>query len=278
MRFARHGPAGHERPIVSGADGVWRDLTPIAPDVTPGLLSRREADLGLAGLPIVEQVDRFGPPLTGIGKIICIGLNYRDHARETGATPPAEPIVFLKTPDTVVGAGDDVLIPRSSRKTDWEVELAVVIGAPARYLDSPDGALACIAGYAISNDVSEREFQLERGGQWDKGKNCETFNPLGPWIRTADEVPDPQKLNLRLRVNGELRQGGTTEDMIFGVPYLIWYLSQFMVLRPGDVINTGTPAGVALGRPDQPYLRPGDVVELEIDLLGRQRQTFRAAP
>jgi 2-keto-4-pentenoate hydratase/2-oxohepta-3-ene-1,7-dioic acid hydratase in catechol pathway len=277
MRFARHGAPGRERPIVSGSDGLWRDVTPIARDVTPDLLSRREAELGLPALPIVERVDRFGPPLTGIGKIICIGLNYRDHARETGATPPAEPIVFLKTPDTVVGAGDDVLIPRSSRKTDWEVELAVVIGAQARYLDSPDRALACVAGYAISNDVSEREFQLERGGQWDKGKNCETFNPLGPWILTADAVPDPQKLNLRLWVNGQLRQDGTTEDMIFDVPYLIWYLSQFMVLRPGDVINTGTPAGVALGRPDQPFLRSDDVVELEIDLLGRQRQAFRAA-
>jgi 2-keto-4-pentenoate hydratase/2-oxohepta-3-ene-1,7-dioic acid hydratase in catechol pathway len=278
MRFARHGPAGHERPIVSGTDGVWRDLTPIAPDVTADLLSRQAADLGLPALPIVEQVDRFGPPLTDIGKIICIGLNYCDHARETGATPPAEPTVFLKAPDTVVGARDDVLIPRSSRKTDWEVELAVVIGAQARYLDSPDGALACVAGYAISNDVSERGFQLDRGGQWDKGRNYETFNPLGPWILTADEIPDAQKLNLRLWVNGELRQDGTTEDMIFDVPYLVWYLSQFMVLRPGDVINTGTPAGVALDRPDQPYLRPGDVVKLEIDLLGRQRQTFRAAP
>jgi 2-keto-4-pentenoate hydratase/2-oxohepta-3-ene-1,7-dioic acid hydratase in catechol pathway len=277
MRFARHGAPGRERPIVSGADGVWRDLTPIAADVTPDLLSRRKADLDLAALPVVERVDRFGPPLSGIGKIICIGLNYRDHARETGATPPAEPIVFLKTPDTVVGAGDDVLIPRSSRKTDWEVELAVVIGATARYLDSPDDALARIAGYAVSNDVSEREFQLERGGQWDKGKNCETFNPLGPWIGTVEEIPDPGRLNLRLWVNGELRQDGTTEDMIFDVPYLVWYLSQFMVLRPGDLINTGTPAGVALGRPDQPYLRPGDVVELEIDRLGRQRQTFRAA-
>jgi 2-keto-4-pentenoate hydratase/2-oxohepta-3-ene-1,7-dioic acid hydratase in catechol pathway len=278
MRFARHGAPGRERPIVSGADGVWRDLAPVAPDVSPELLLLSEAELGLRALPVVERVDRFGPPLTGIGKIVCIGLNYGDHARETGATPPAEPIVFLKARDTVVGADDDVLIPRSSRKTDWEVELAVVIGAEARYLESPDNALACVAGYAISNDVSEREFQLERGGQWDKGKNCETFNPLGPWIRTADELTDPQNLSLRLWVNGQLRQDGTTADMIFDVPYLVWYLSQFMVLRPGDVINTGTPAGVALGRPDQAFLEPGDVVELEIDSLGRQRQTFRAAP
>ena len=277
MRFARHGEAGRERPIVSGTDGLWRDLTPFAADVTADLLSLGEQDLGLSALPLVENVQRFGAPLAGIGKIVCIGLNYRDHARETGAALPSEPIVFLKAPDTVVGPDDEVLIPRDSRKTDWEVELAVVIGATARYLSAPEDALACVAGYAISNDVSEREFQLERGGQWDKGKNCETFNPLGPWIRTADEIPDPQALGLRLWVNGTPRQDGSTADMIFDVPYLVWYLSRFMVLRPGDVINTGTPAGVALGLPDQPYLRPGDVVELEIDSLGRQRQVFGAS-
>jgi 2-keto-4-pentenoate hydratase/2-oxohepta-3-ene-1,7-dioic acid hydratase in catechol pathway len=177
----------------------------------------------------------------------------------------------------VVGPDDEVLIPRRSTKTDWEVELAVVIGSSARYLDSPSDAAACIAGYAISNDVSEREFQMERGGQWDKGKNCETFNPFGPWIRTADEVPDPQALGLRLRVNGEIRQNSSTREMIFGVQHLVWYLSQFLVLRPGDVINTGTPAGVALGRPDKPYLRAGDVVEIEIDGLGRQQQVMRNA-
>jgi 2-keto-4-pentenoate hydratase/2-oxohepta-3-ene-1,7-dioic acid hydratase in catechol pathway len=276
MRFARHGESGHERPIVSGEDGVWRDLTPFAAEVTADLLALREQDLGLPALPPVEGVRRFGPPLAEIGKIVCIGLNYRDHARETGAALPSEPIVFLKAPDTVVGPDDEVRIPRNAVKTDWEVELAVVIGAPARYLSSPEEALACVGGYAISNDVSEREFQLERGGQWDKGKNCETFNPLGPWIRTADEIPDPQRLGLRLWVNEKLRQDGTTADMIFDVPYLVWYLSQFMVLRPGDVINTGTPAGVALGMPEQPYLRPGDVVELEIDSLGRQRQVFAA--
>ena len=276
MRFARHGEPGHERPIVSGQDGIWRDLSPFAADVTAELLSLSEQDLGLPDLPPVESVQRFGAPLAGIGKIVCIGLNYRDHARETGAAAPSEPIVFLKTPDTVVGPDDEVLIPRNSSKTDWEVELAVVIGATARYLGSPEEALACVGGYAISNDVSEREFQLERGGQWDKGKNCETFNPLGPWVRTSDEIPDPRRLGLRLWVNGKPRQDGTTANMIFDVPYLVWYLSQFMVLRPGDVINTGTPAGVAMGMPDQPYLRPGDVVELEIDSLGRQRQVFAA--
>ncbi|GAA1288209.1 2-hydroxyhepta-2,4-diene-1,7-dioate isomerase [Planotetraspora silvatica] len=277
MKFARHGSRGAEKPIVCDADGRWRDLTPVAGDVTPDVLTRPESEFGLESLPVVTRLERFGPPLAGVGKIVCIGLNYRDHAEETGAVPPAEPIVFLKAPDTIVGPDDDVLIPRGSRKTDWEVELALVIGAKARYLDGPESALACVAGYTISNDVSEREFQLERGGQWDKGKNCETFNPLGPWILTADEVPDPQKLDLRLWVNGQVRQDGTTADMIFNVAYLVWHLSQFMVLNPGDVINTGTPAGVALGSPGLPYLRAGDVVELEIDGLGRQRQNFKAA-
>lgn len=271
MKLARHGASGQEQPAVCGADGVWRDLTPVTPDVTPAFLGDL-AGLDVAGLPEVTPGPRFGPPLTGIGKIVCIGLNYRDHAAETGAALPDEPVVFLKTPDTVVGPDDEVLIPRGSTKTDWEVELAVVIGTTARYLDSPEQARAHVAGYAISNDVSEREFQLERGGQWDKGKNCETFNPLGPWLVTADEVGDPQALGMRLWVNGTPRQDSTTANMAFGVDHLVWYLSQFMVLRPGDVINTGTPAGVALGMADHPYLRAGDVVELEIDRLGRQRQ------
>ena len=277
MRLARHGEPGGELPIVGDTDGTWHDLRPVTSDVTGAFLHDGLRGLDVAALPVVPDVGRFGPPLAAIGKIVCIGLNYRDHAAETGASIPAEPIVFLKTPDTVIGPDDEVLIPRGSSKTDWEVELAVVIGAPARYLASPDDAAASIAGYAISNDVSEREFQLERGGQWDKGKNCETFNPLGPWILPADEVADPQALGLRLWVNGRPRQDSSTKEMIFGVHHLVWYLSQFMVLRPGDVINTGTPAGVALGQPDKPYLRVGDVVELEIDGLGRQRQTFRQA-
>jgi 2-keto-4-pentenoate hydratase/2-oxohepta-3-ene-1,7-dioic acid hydratase in catechol pathway len=276
MKFARYGAVGAERPLVCGSDDVWRDGSSLLDDVRVDTIGRvREGDL--ATLPTVEPSERFGPPFSGIGKIVCIGLNYCDHAAETGADIPSEPIVFLKTNDTVVGANDTVLIPRRSRKTDWEVELAVVIGTEARYLDSPSDATACIAGYAISNDVSEREFQIERGGQWDKGKNCETFNPLGPWLVTPDEVPDPQSLGLRLWVNGELRQDGHTKDMVFGVDYLVWYLSQFMVLRPGDVINTGTPAGVALGSPERSFLRAGDVVELEIDGLGRQRQKFEQA-
>ncbi len=263
MRLARHGEPGQELPIVGDADGTWHDLRPVTSDVTGAFLRDGLRGLDVAALPVVSDVGRFGPPLAAIGKIVCIGLNYRDHAAETGASIPTEPIVFLKTPDTVVGPDDEVLIPRGSSKTDWEVEVAVVIGAPARYLASPDDAAASIAGYAISNDVSEREFQLERGGQWDKGKNCETA--------------DPQALGLRLRVNGQSRQDSSTKEMIFGVHHLVWYLSQFMVLRPGDVINTGTPAGVALGQPDKPYLRVGDVVELEIDGLGRQRQTFGQA-
>lgn len=276
MRLARFGQPGSERPAISGTDGQWRDLTSVTADITPAFLAELK-NLELSTLPVLEQPGRFGPPLAGVGKIICVGLNYVDHARETGAAAPDEPILFMKAPDTLVGPDDEVLIPRRSSKTDWEVELAVVIGAEARYLDSPDAAADRIAGYAISNDVSEREFQLERGGQWDKGKNCETFNPLGPWILTADEVTDPQALGLRLWVNGQLRQDGTTANMIFGVYHLIYYISHFMVLRPGDVINTGTPAGVAMGMPDQPYLRPGDVVEVEIDQLGRQRQVFGRA-
>jgi 2-keto-4-pentenoate hydratase/2-oxohepta-3-ene-1,7-dioic acid hydratase in catechol pathway len=281
--FARIGNPGEEIPVVrTGPDAEWRDLRPASDDVTPSFFATggpSAARTALANdlLPPASPDGRFGPPLTGMGKIVCIGLNYLDHARETGAHPPAEPVVFLKTPDTVVGAHDEVLIPRRSTKTDYEVELAVIIGVEARYLGSEADADEVIAGYAISNDVSEREFQIERGGQWDKGKNCETFNPLGPWIRSADSIGDVQDLRLRTWVNGDLRQDGSTSKMIFSVRHLVWYLSQFMVLRPGDVINTGTPAGVALGQPAYGYLSTGDVVELEIDGLGRQRQTFGAA-
>jgi len=282
VRLARHGPPGHEKPIGSGSDGLWRDLSSICDDIAPAFLASdlRAAKRALEDgtLPVLgAPLERFGPPLAKVGKIICIGLNYVDHARETGAELPAEPVMFLKTPDTVVGANDEILIPRTSVKTDWEVELAVVIGAEARYLDSPDDARACVAGYAISNDVSEREFQIERGGQWDKGKNCETFNPFGPWIADEEELGDPQNLEMRLWVNGTLRQESNTKNMHFDISHLVWYLSQFLVLRPGDVINTGTPAGVALGLADHPYLRAGDVVELSIEGLGQQRQLFGAA-
>lgn len=278
MRLARLGPVGEEIPVVArGAE--WLDLRSVGPDIdgrflSAGGLESVRAAVASEALDVVPEAAtmRIGSPVARPGKVVCIGLNYRDHAEETGADLPGEPVVFMKDPSTVVGPYDDVLIPRGSTKTDWEVELGVVIGAEARYISSPDEALTCVAGYAISHDVSEREYQLERGGQWDKGKSCETFNPLGPMLVTTDEITDPQSLPLRLRVNGVERQNGTTADMIFSVAHIVWYLSQFMVLHPGDLVNTGTPAGVALGLPGQPYLRAGDVVELEIGALGTARQ------
>ncbi|GAA2762742.1 fumarylacetoacetate hydrolase family protein [Streptomyces paradoxus] len=285
MKLLRVGTAGAERPALLDAEGTLRDLSGVVADIDGALLADEEAlgrvraaaDAG--DLPALDATGlRIGPPLARIGKIVCIGLNYHDHARETGAEPPAEPVLFMKAPDTVVGPDDTVLVPRRSLKTDWEVELAVVIGRTARYLGSTEEALAHVAGYAVAHDVSEREFQIERGGTWDKGKNCETFNPLGPWLVTADEVRDPQDLSLKLWVNGELKQDGTTAEQIFPVGEVVRYLSQFMTLYPGDVINTGTPAGVALGAPEpKPFLRAGDVVELEIEGLGRQRQEFKDA-
>ncbi|MFH8409485.1 fumarylacetoacetate hydrolase family protein [Streptomyces sp. NPDC018019] len=285
MKLLRVGPVGAERPALLDDQGALRDLSGLVTDIDgalladgPALTRIRAADA--AGvLPRLDPAGlRTGPPVARIGKVVCIGLNYHDHARETGAAVPAEPIVFLKAPDTVVGPDDTVLVPRGSVKTDWEAELAVVIGRTARYLETDEEARAAVAGYTIAHDVSEREFQIERGGQWDKGKNCETFNPLGPWLVTADEVPDPQALGVRLWVNGTLRQNGTTAEQIFPVAEVVRYLSRFMTLYPGDVINTGTPAGVAMGCPEpKPYLRAGDVVELEIDGLGRQRQELKGA-
>ncbi|RMB86494.1 fumarylacetoacetate hydrolase family protein [Streptomyces shenzhenensis] len=285
MKLLRIGTAGAERPALLDAEGTLRDLSGLVDDIDGALLAdeaalgRVRAAAAAGDLPVLDAAGlRIGPPLARIGKIVCIGLNYHDHARETGAEPPAEPVIFFKAADTVVGPNDTVLVPRDSVKTDWEVELAVVIGRTARYLESADEALAHVAGYAVAHDVSEREFQIERGGTWDKGKNCETFNPLGPWLVTADEVPDPQNLSLRLWVNGELKQDGTTAEQIFPVAEVVRYVSRFMTLYPGDVINTGTPAGVALGQPEpKPYLRAGDVVELEIEGLGRQRQGLESA-
>jgi 2-keto-4-pentenoate hydratase/2-oxohepta-3-ene-1,7-dioic acid hydratase in catechol pathway len=283
MKLMRIGARGAEQPALLAEDGTVLDLSGVTADIdgaflASGGIDRLRRGVAEGTLPRLEATDaRVGAPIARPGKVLCIGLNYRDHAQETGAAIPERPVVFLKAPYTVVGPNDDVLIPRGSAKTDWEVELAVVIGRTARYLDSPAQAPDHIAGYAISNDVSEREFQLERSHQWDLGKSCETFNPLGPYLVTSDEIPDPDKLGLRTRVNGVLRQDGSTENLIFGVPYLIWYLSQHMVLEPGDVINTGTPAGVALGLPGNPYLRPGDLVELEITGLGTQAQTFAEA-
>jgi 2-keto-4-pentenoate hydratase/2-oxohepta-3-ene-1,7-dioic acid hydratase in catechol pathway len=283
VKLLRVGSINEERPAVLDDQGRIRDLTGLlgGADIDGRFLAgdgieRVRAALATDDLPVIDADGlRIGAPIVRPGKVVCIGLNYRDHAAESGAAIPDEPVVFMKAPNTVVGPFDEVLIPRNSQKTDWEVELAVVIGKTARYLDSHEEALATIAGYSISNDVSEREFQLERGGQWDKGKSCETFNPMGPWLVTADEIADPQSLGLRLWVNGESRQDGDTKEMIFGVAEVVRYLSWFMVLEPGDVINTGTPAGVALG--GLPYLRAGDVMELEIDGLGRQRQTVGQA-
>ncbi|TDC05224.1 FAA hydrolase family protein [Nonomuraea longispora] len=281
MKLLRVGPAGQERPVVLDDAGKLRDIGEPEIDgafLASGGVARVREALERGDLPVVDAEGlRIGAPLARPGKIVCIGLNYSDHAAESGAEAPAEPVVFMKASSTMVGPHDEVLIPRGSVKTDWEVELAIVIGQEARYLGSAEEARGVIAGYAISNDVSEREFQLERGGQWDKGKSCETFNPFGPWLVTADEVGDPQRLPLRLWVNGELRQDGDTKNMIFDVAEVVRYLSQFMVLEPGDVINTGTPAGVAMGMPGQPYLRAGDVMELEIEGLGRQRQTVGQA-
>ncbi|MFZ7089209.1 fumarylacetoacetate hydrolase family protein [Curtobacterium sp. RRHDQ10] len=280
MKFARLGPIGAEIPVVIDDDGTARDLRSVTTDIDGAFLADDPvATVGGArsagALPVLDGADglRRGAPVARPGKVVCIGLNYRDHAAETGAAIPTEPIVFMKDPMTVIGPDDQVLVPRNSVKTDWEVELAVVIGRTARYLADREAARACIAGSAIANDVSEREFQIERGGQWDKGKSCETFNPLGPWLVTPDEF-DPAGdtgHRLRLAVNGDGRQDGTTADMIFPVLEIVRYLSQFMVLYPGDVVSTGTPAGVALAG-HHPFLTAGDVMELAIDGLGTQRQ------
>jgi 2,4-didehydro-3-deoxy-L-rhamnonate hydrolase len=286
MKLLRIGPAGDERPAVLADDGTIHDASTIATDdFGPGFLAEggldRLADaLAQGELPTIDIAgQRIAAPITRPGKVVCIGLNYADHAAESGMALPEEPVVFFKAPNTVVGPNDDVLLPIGSEKTDWEVELGVVIGSQARYLEDETAAGDVIAGYCVSNDVSERAFQLERGGQWVKGKSCETFNPLGPWLVTPDEVGDVDSLRMWLEVNGERVQDGTTKTMVFNVPHLIWYLSQFMVLEPGDLINTGTPAGVGLGFDPPRYLREGDVMELSIEGLGTQRQVCaRATP
>ena len=280
MKLMRLGPAGAETPVLFDSDRYF-DLSGLTPDIDGAFLAGGGLDRVRAAtdLPELDPTGlRIGAPVARPGVVLCVGQNYAAHAAESGAPPPSTPILFYKAPNTVVGPHDDVHIPRGSTRTDWEVELAVVIGRRARYLASPDEARAYIAGYVVSDDVSERDFQIEQsGGQWSKGKSCETFQPLGPWLVTADEIADPQALGLRSWVNGEPRQDSSTKDMIFSVAYLIWHLSQYTVLDPGDVINTGTPQGVALsGR--FPYLKPGDVVEVEIDGLGRHRSPITAAP
>lgn len=285
MKLLRVGPVGSERPALLDQDGTLRDLSGLITDVDGALLAddsvlSRVRDAAESGeLPVLDAEGlRIGSAVGRIGKVVGIGLNYHGHAAEVGAEAPAEPILFLKASDTVVGPDDTVLIPRESIKTDWEAELGVVIGATARYLASAEEGLAHVGGYVLVNDVTERAFQTERGGTWDKGKNCETFTPLGPWLVTADEVPDPQVLDVKLWVNGELKQDGHTSDQIFPVGEVVRYVSQFMTLYPGDVLVTGTPAGVAAGQPEpKPFLRAGDVVELEIEGLGRQRQEFKSA-
>lgn len=283
MRLVRFGTFGEERPGVLDPDGKRRDVSSLLPEWNGATLSERSlaqvagafADpASLVALPVVAEDVRWGAPIARPGKVICIGLNYSDHAAESGMPIPEEPIIFLKASQTVVGPFDPVRIPRGSSKTDWEVELGVVIGKQLRYAESDEEAQSALAGYCISHDVSERAFQLERGGQWTKGKSCDTFNPLGPWLATPDEIPDPGNLAMRLTVNGTVRQVGNTSKMIFNVPFLIRYLSQFMTLEPGDLISTGTPPGVGLGMEPPQYLVDGDVVELEIEGLGHQRQTF----
>jgi 2,4-diketo-3-deoxy-L-fuconate hydrolase len=284
MRLIRFGTRGLEQPGILDANGIRRDLSSRFADWDSRFFSagglgqlRSLATHGFEEFPAVAETERWGAPIARPGKLICIGLNYSDHAKESGMPIPTEPIIFLKAPNTVVGPYDNVLIPRESTKTDWEAELGVVIGKEARYLSSPNQAGEYIAGYCVSHDVSEREFQLERGGQWTKGKSCDTFNPLGPWLTTPEELGDVHSLAVRLWVNGEQRQNGTTRTMIFDVPMLVHYLSQFMTLEPGDLISTGTPPGVGFGMKPPRYLRPGDIVECEISGLGNQRQQFRPA-
>jgi 2-keto-4-pentenoate hydratase/2-oxohepta-3-ene-1,7-dioic acid hydratase in catechol pathway len=282
MKLIRFGEPGREKPGVLLNGGRRVDASSFIVDYDEEFfagdgLARLERWLMHAGAsaPAVDPGVRLGPPIARPSKIVCIGLNFRDHARETGAKIPEEPIVFLKATSSIVGPNDDVIIPRGSEKTDWEVELAVVIGKRASYV-SEAHAMEHVAGYVLHNDYSERAFQLERGGQWVKGKSCDTFAPLGPFLATRDEIPDPHTLRMWLTVNGERRQDGTSADMIFGVPYLVSYLSQFMSLLPGDVISTGTPAGVGLGFKPPVYLKDGDVVELGIEGLGSSRQRLRA--
>ena len=278
MKLMRYGPKGAEKPALVDAQGVVRDLSGVLADITADTLTpqglRRLRELDPAALPMVANPGRTATPWSGMGKFICVGLNYSDHAAETGAEVPAEPILFNKW-SRPTGPNDTVVIPQNSLKTDWEVELGVVIGTKARYVPL-ETALQYVTGYCVINDVSEREYQIERGGTWDKGKGCDTFGPIGPWLVTSDEVADPQKLGMWLDVNGKRFQNGNTQTMIFTVAYLIHYISQFTTLYPGDLISTGTPPGVGLGQKPPVYLKDGDVVRLGIEGLGEQMQQARA--
>lgn len=279
MKLVRFGASGAERPGLVDAAGKIRDLSAHVTDIAGDALLpeglAQIAALDPAMLPEVDPRTRYGPCVGGVGKFICIGLNYSDHAAETGAEPPSEPIVFMKATSAIIGPNDDIVVPRESKKLDWEVELAIVIGKTAKYVSEAQ-ALDHVAGYCIANDVSERGFQLERQGQWTKGKSCDTFGPIGPWLVTRDEIPDPQNLGMWLKVNDKMRQDGSSRTMIFGVAELVSYLSRFMSLHTGDVISTGTPPGVGMGLRPAVYLQPGDRIALGIDGLGTQHQTVVA--
>ncbi|MBL3609955.1 fumarylacetoacetate hydrolase family protein [Rhodovulum sulfidophilum] len=273
MKFLRYGPRGNERPGLLDAEGTIRDLSGLIGDLGGEVLGNlgRFADLDISTLPVVEGDPRIGACVAGTRKFMGIGLNYADHAAESGMAVPEEPVLFMKATSAICGPDDPIIIPRGSEKTDWEVELGVVIGKRAKYV-SEEAALDHVAGYCVINDLSERAFQIERGGQWVKGKSCDNFGPIGPWLVTPDEAGDPQDLGLWLCVNGERVQDGSTRTMVFGVAHLISYLSRFMTLEPGDIISTGTPPGVGLGMTPPRYLKPGDRVELGVDGLGIQRQ------
>ncbi|MND37362.1 Ureidoglycolate lyase [compost metagenome] len=279
MKFLRYGETGQEKPGLLDADGNIRDLSAHVGDLSGAALApdalAKLGSLDVNALPKVEGNPRLGPCVAGTGKFICIGLNYADHAAESGMAVPPEPVIFMKATSAIVGPNDDLLIPRGSEKTDWEVELGIVIGKTAKYV-SEDDALDYVAGYCTLHDVSERAFQIERAGQWTKGKSCDTFGPTGPWLVTKDEVADPQNLGMWLKVNGETMQDGSTKTMVYGVRHLVSYLSQFMSLQPGDIISTGTPPGVGMGMKPPRYLKAGDVVELGIEGLGTQKQNVRA--
>jgi 2,4-didehydro-3-deoxy-L-rhamnonate hydrolase len=279
MKLVRYGTVGKEKPGMIDKAGGLRDLSSIINDIDAQVLSdeglARLAAIDPQQLPQVHGEPRYGAPVAHVGKMICVGLNYSEHAAETGAPIPQMPVLFMKATSAIMGPNDDVIIPQGSIKTDWEVELGVVIGETARSV-SVDDALSHVAGYLVVNDLSERDFQFEHGGQWVKGKSCDTFGPLGPWLVTRDEVPDPQNLGLWLEVNGHRYQNGHTRTMIFGVAQLVSHISRYMTLQPGDVISTGTPAGVGLGQKPPIYLRAGDVIELGIEGLGQQHQHVRA--
>ncbi len=276
MKLLRYGQPGAEKPALLDADGNVRDLSGHVGDIAGSVLTNEGiaalAALDPKSLPLVENPGRLGPCVSRVGKFICVGLNYADHAAETGAKIPEEPILFMKATSAITGPNDNVIIPRKSKKTDWEVELGVVIGDEARYV-SEDDAMNHVAGYCLINDVSEREFQAERGGQWTKGKSADSFGPIGPWVVTRDEIADPQNLKMWLTVDGVSRQNGSTKTMIFTVPFLVHYISQFMSLQPGDIISTGTPPGVGLGiKPEPIFLHAGQTIKLGIEGLGEQQQ------